>query len=57
MSTYEYLHKRVSVTSKARYEASKRLRAHNWFSQWTLAFLAVGQIFLSLLITLELIDL
>lgn len=57
MKSYEYLHKRLLVTSKARYEASKRLRLHNWCSQWTLAFLAVGQIFLSLLITLDIVDL
>lgn len=56
MKSYEYLHKRALVTSKARYEASKRLRLHSWCSQWTLASLAVGQIFLSLLMTFNIIN-
>ncbi|MBM4850983.1 SLATT domain-containing protein [Vibrio parahaemolyticus] len=56
MKSYEYLHKRVLVTSKARYEASKRLRLHSWCSQWTLAFLAVGQIVLALFATFDLVD-
>ena len=49
METYQYLYKRVSVTSKARYEASRRLRSQSWFSQWTLAYMAIGQIILSML--------
>ncbi len=53
MESYKYLHKRVLVTSKARYEASRRLKLHSWCSQWTLTFLAVGQIILSLLYTFK----
>ncbi|WP_406568768.1 SLATT domain-containing protein [Aeromonas caviae] len=53
MESYKYLHKRVLVTSKARYEASRRLKLHSWCSQWTLTFLAVGQIILSLLYIFE----
>ncbi|EJK2100760.1 SLATT domain-containing protein [Vibrio cholerae] len=49
LETYKYLYKRVSVTSKARYEASRRLRSQSWFSQWTLAYMAIGQIILSML--------
>ncbi|MFL7033313.1 SLATT domain-containing protein [Vibrio lentus] len=49
LETYQYLYKRVSVTSKARYEASRRLRSQSWFSQWTLAYMAIGQIVLSML--------
>lgn len=41
------LHRRAEVTSKTRYEAARRLMAHNLFSQWTLAVLAVGQIAIS----------
>ncbi|MEZ8618969.1 SLATT domain-containing protein [Vibrio splendidus] len=54
METYKYLYKRVSVTSKARYEASRRLRSQSWFSQWTLAYMAIGQIILSMLPIFEL---
>lgn len=53
MESYKYLHKRVLVTSKARYEASRRLKLHSWSSQWTLTFLTVGQIILSLLYTFK----
>jgi hypothetical protein len=56
MDSYEFLNKRVLMTSKARYEASKRLKAQSLFSQWTLAFLTAGQIVLSLLMILKLVD-
>ncbi|CAH0525525.1 hypothetical protein VHP8226_01051 [Vibrio hippocampi] len=42
------------MTSKARYEASRRLRSQSWFSQWTLAYMAIGQIILSMLPIFEL---
>jgi hypothetical protein len=41
------LARRTEITCKARYHAARRLNSHNWFSQWTLALLAVGQITLS----------
>ncbi|WP_157823226.1 SLATT domain-containing protein [Psychromonas sp. MB-3u-54] len=56
MNSYRYLHKRILITSKARYEGSKRLMQHSWFSQWTLAFLAVGQIVFALLSAFKLVD-
>lgn len=40
--------RRVEFTSKARYNGARRLTLHNIFSQWTLAYLAVGQIAISL---------
>ena len=43
----EELARRAEITCKARYHAARRLNSHNWFSQWTLALLAVGQITLS----------
>ncbi|MDP2135145.1 MAG: SLATT domain-containing protein [Sulfuritalea sp.] len=48
------LHRRADLTSKARYHAARRLRAHNSFSQWTLALLAVGQIVITLVAALKL---
>ncbi|EGR1589075.1 SLATT domain-containing protein [Vibrio parahaemolyticus] len=54
LETYKYLYKRVAVTSKARYEASRRLRSQSWFSQWTLAYMAIGQIVLAMLPIFEL---
>ncbi|WP_429022087.1 SLATT domain-containing protein [Aeromonas veronii] len=54
MDSYSYLYKRVLITSKARYEASRRLKLHSWCSQWTLTFIAVGQIVLSLLYSFDL---
>lgn len=48
------LHRRADLTSKARYHAARRLRAHNSFSQWTLALLAVGQIVIALVAALHL---
>ncbi len=53
LSTTELL-RRVEITCKARYHAARRLSAHGWFSQWTLALLAVGQIVISLVSALEL---
>jgi hypothetical protein len=41
------LARRAELTCKARYHAARRLNTHNWFSQWTLALLAVGQTALS----------
>jgi SMODS and SLOG-associating 2TM effector domain family 5 len=44
----------VRITSKARYRAAQRLSIHGWCTQWTLAFLAMGQIAIALLIALDL---
>jgi SMODS and SLOG-associating 2TM effector domain family 5 len=46
--------RRSEVTSKARYNAGRRMELHNAFSQWTLAFLAVGQIVIALIVALKL---
>ncbi len=46
--------RRVEITSKARYFASRRLAAHDLFSQWTLALLVVGHIVLALIIAINL---
>lgn len=43
------LSRRSSLTGKARYHSSRRLALHAWFSQWTLALLAVGQLVISLI--------
>ena len=48
------LARRVEITCKARYHAARRLNSHNWFSQWTLALLAVGQITLAVVSALKL---
>jgi hypothetical protein len=47
--SFEELQRRVELTSKARYEASRRLSYHAIFSQWTLAMLAIGQITITLI--------
>jgi hypothetical protein len=52
-STSELL-RRVEFTSKARYNGARRLGLHNIFSQWTLAYLAVGQIAISMVPALKL---
>lgn len=44
------------MTSKARYEASRVLHSQHLWSQWTLTFLAVGQILLTLVTALDLYD-
>jgi hypothetical protein len=46
--------RRAEITSKARYSAGRRMELHRAFSQWTLAFLAVGQIVISLVVALKL---
>lgn len=46
--------RRVDFTSKSRYNGARRLAMHNIFSQWTLAYLAVGQIAISLVPALKL---
>jgi SMODS and SLOG-associating 2TM effector domain family 5 len=46
--------RRTEITSKARYTAARRMELHNTFSQWTLAFLAVGQIVIALVVALKL---
>jgi len=46
--------RRAEITSKARYHAARRMAAHGWFSQWTLAALAVGQIVITLVSALGL---
>lgn len=40
--------RRTELTCKARYHAARRLNIHGIFSQWTLAFLAIGQIVITL---------
>lgn len=47
------LQRKMSITSDARFHAARRLRNHGWFSQWTLASLAVGQVVISLLAALD----
>ncbi|QJX02460.1 SLATT domain-containing protein [Alcanivorax sp. IO_7] len=42
------LNRRVKLTSKARYNASRRLTLKNMLSQWTLALLSVALILISL---------
>jgi hypothetical protein len=46
--------RRSEITSKARYTAARRMELHSAFSQWTLAFLAVGQLVISLVVALKL---
>tara|TARA_R110001606_G_scaffold399222_1_gene582281 strand:- start:2172 stop:2828 length:657 start_codon:yes stop_codon:yes gene_type:complete len=45
---FSELNRRVKLTSKARYNASRRLTRQNNFSQWTLALLSVALILISL---------
>lgn len=46
---FSELNRRVKLTSKARYNASRRLTRQNNFSQWTLALLSVALILISLI--------
>ena len=46
---FSELNRRVMVTSKARYSASRRLAAKNKISQWTLALLSVALIIIPLI--------
>lgn len=46
--------RRADITSRARYNASRRLENLGWTSQWTLAILAIGQIVISLTSVLKL---
>lgn len=46
--------RRADITSRARYNASRRLESLGWTSQWTLALLAIGQIVISLISVLKL---
>lgn len=46
--------RRVEFTSKARYNGARRLGLHSIFSQWTLAYLAIGQIAISMVPALKL---
>lgn len=45
---FKELLRRVEITGKARYYASRRLSIHQSMSQWTLTALALGQIVISL---------
>jgi len=45
---FSELNRRVKLTSKARYNASRRLSLQNKLSQWTLALLSVSLILISL---------
>lgn len=47
------LHRRIKITTIARFKASQRLKLHSVFSQWTLSMLAVGQINISLMSSLD----
>lgn len=51
-NSFAELLRRTELTCKARYHAARRLNSHGWFSQWTLALLAIGQIVISLAPTL-----
>jgi SMODS and SLOG-associating 2TM effector domain family 5 len=51
---FQELYRRASITGHARYHASRRLGLHHIFSQWTLAFLVVGQIVIELITALGL---
>lgn len=53
MNSFSELKRRVDLTSKARYHAASRLNIHGVFSQWTLAFLAIGQVVLALVPVLK----
>jgi SMODS and SLOG-associating 2TM effector domain family 5 len=53
-SALDELYRRAEITKKARYHGARRLAYHAWFSQWTLALLAVGQIVISLIPALKL---
>lgn len=53
-SSIRELLRRVEFTSKARYNGARRLGLHNIFSQWTLAYLAIGQIAISMVPALKL---
>ena len=46
--------RRTEITGNARHNAARRMAAHGWFSQWTLALLTVGQIVISLVAALKL---
>jgi hypothetical protein len=50
---FSELNRRVKLTSKARYNASRRLTLQNKLSQWTLALLSVSLILISLVSTSE----
>ena len=50
----EELLRRTEITCGARYTAASRMELHGWAAQWTLAFLAVGQIIISLIPALNL---
>lgn len=52
--SFKELSRRVDFTSKARYNAARRLNLHSKLSQWTLATLALGQITISLIPSLGL---
>jgi hypothetical protein len=52
-STEELL-RRTEITCGARYTAARRMDLHGWAAQWTLAFLAVGQIIITLVPALKL---
>lgn len=53
-SSIDELLRRTEMTSKARYNAARRLERHGWAAQWTLTFLAIGQIVISLISALSL---
>lgn len=54
IESFKELLRRVEFTSKARYNAARRLNLHSKLSQWTLAVLALGQITISLIPSLNL---
>lgn len=52
--SYAELLRRTELTCRARYNASRRLNYHGYFSQWTLALLSTGQIVIALIMALNL---
>ena len=52
--TYNKLYARISKTAAARFYASRRLKAHNTISLWTISFFSLGLILISLLQALSL---
>lgn len=51
---FDDLLRRAELTSKARYECSRRFEDHEIWSQWTLAALVVGHLAIALILALEL---
>lgn len=50
----EELLRRTEITCGARYTAARRMKLQGWAAQWTLALLAIGQIIITLIPSLNL---